>query len=185
MLLCQLPYLREQLLVGQSNDQRLAAWACMEHQQPTQRINPSQPSLQGLLGLQICPLHFQPMLFAQLTPAEVICLLSDHFLLPSAEQGHFPCTPLCRHRHAAHVCAKMLVFLSKTWSYRNAACFQECERTAVSTQSALPRYTGKLFIAYVQPCFLLFFPPWWSAFHFSAIEIHVPPEPTCSCPCIS
>lgn len=166
MLLCQLPYLREQLLVGHSNDWRLAAWARMEHRQPTQQINPSQPSLQGLLGLQICPLHFQLTLFAQPTPAEMICLLSDHFLLPSAEQGHFPCTPLCRHRHAAHVCAKMLVFLSKTWSYRNAACFQECDRTAVSTECPAKIHRKVIYSVCPTLFFVVFFPPGGQLFIF-------------------
>lgn len=71
---------------------------------------------------------------------------------------------------------------ARACSCREAAFLQQCDRAAVSTLSTLPRYTGRLFIASVQPslvfCFVLC--SWWAA-----IEIHGPPKPICNCPLIS
>lgn len=100
---------------------------------------------------------------------------------PSAAQHTVCNTP------TAHGAAQV-VFLSKTRSYRNAVFFQERDRTSVSTQSTLPRYTGRLFIAmsnlgvvfWFSFLFWVFF--WWAAFYFCAVEIHVPPKPICNCP---
>lgn len=75
-----------------------------------------------------------------------------------------------------------MLLTARSCSCREAAFFQQYDRAAVSTLSTLPRYTGRLFIAHVQPLVVFCFGlrSWWAA-----IEIHVPPKPVCNCPLIS
>lgn len=97
--------------------------------------------------------------------------------------------PVCQHSPAAHGAARV-TFLPKTSGYRNAVFLQERDRTAVSTQSSLPRYTGRLFIARANLEVVFCFHFWFvffvlfggQLFISVALKICVPPKPVCSCP---
>lgn len=96
---------------------------------------------------------------------------------------------VCQHSPAGHGAARV-TFLPKTSSYRNAVFLQEHDRTAVSTQSSLPRYTGRLFIATSNLEVAFCFHFWFALLVFFggqlfisvAFKIRVPPKPVCSCP---